>query len=56
MLCQSRLHTASKTFVRHKKIVSGLIFCIFAFVTSIMIRKNADTKQTNKTHTKISDS
>ncbi len=28
-LCQSRLHTADETFVHHKKIRKGLIFCIF---------------------------
>ncbi len=29
MLCQSRLHTASEIFVRHKKFGSGSIFLRF---------------------------
>ncbi len=35
--CQAHLHTASETFVCHKKIGSGKIFCIFASVASILI-------------------
>ncbi len=39
-LCQSLLHTAFETFVRHKKkFGSGSIFCIFASVESILIGK-----------------
>ncbi len=52
-LCQSRLHTASETFVRPKKFVSGLIFCIFASVACILIGKDGEYE---KTHAKISDS
>ncbi len=40
MLCPSRLHIASETFVRHKKFRSGLIFCIFTYVASILIGKD----------------
>ncbi len=48
------LHTASETFVRHKKkIGSGLIFCVFASVASILIGKDDESE---KTHTKISGS
>ncbi len=47
MLCQSRLHTASETFVRHKKFVPGSIFCVFASVASILIGKD-DKYEKNK--------
>ncbi len=40
MLCQSHLHTASDTFVRHKKIRPGSIFCILASIASILIGKD----------------
>ncbi len=40
MLCQSRLHTASKTFIRHKKLGSASIFCIFISIASILIGKD----------------
>ncbi len=40
MLCQSRLHTASETFVRQKKFGSGSIFCVFASVACILIGMN----------------
>ncbi len=39
-MCQSRLHTASETFVHHKKIGPGSIFCVFASVASILIGKD----------------
>ncbi len=39
-LCQSHLHTASETFVRHKKNGPGLIFCVFTSVASILIGKD----------------
>ncbi len=52
MLRQSLLHTASKTFVRHKKFRPGLIFCVFASVASILIGKDDEY---DKTHTKIMD-
>ncbi len=38
MLYQSRLHTASDTFVQHKKIRLSSIFCTFASEASILIR------------------
>ncbi len=41
-LCQSRLHTASETFVRQKKIGSGSIFCVFASVACILIGKDEE--------------
>ncbi len=41
MLCQSRLHTASENFIRHKKkLGSGSIFCVFVSVASILIGKD----------------
>ncbi len=40
MLCQSRLHTASETFVHHKKFGLGSIFYIFASVASVLIGKD----------------
>ncbi len=52
-LCQSCLHTASETFVRHKKFGSGSIFCIFASVASILIGKDDEYE---KMHTEMSDS
>ncbi len=51
MLCQSCLHTASETFVRHKKFGSGLIFCVFSSVASVLIGKGDEYE---KTQTKIS--
>ncbi len=44
-LCQSCLHTASETFVRQKKIGSGLIFCVFASVACILIGKNEEKRK-----------
>ncbi len=38
-LCQSRLHTASETFVHQKQFGSGSIFCVFASVACILIGK-----------------
>ncbi len=52
-LCQSRLHTASETFVRQNIFGSGSIFCIFASVACILIGKD---EEYGKTHAKISDS
>ncbi len=52
-LCQSRLRTASETFVRQKNFGSGSIFCIFASVACILIGKD---EEYGKTHAKISDS
>ncbi len=52
-LCQSRLHTAAETFVRHKKIGSGSIFCVFTSVACILIGKD---EEYGKMHTKILDS
>ncbi len=49
-LCQSCLHTASETFVRQKKIGSGLIFCVFTSVACILIGKNEE-KRTQKFQT-----
>ncbi len=43
-LWQSRLHTASETFVRHKKIGKGSIFCVFA---SILIEKDEEYEKTS---------
>ncbi len=48
MLCQSRLHTASETFVRQKKIGSGSIFCVFASVACILIGKDGEYEKTEK--------
>ncbi len=53
-MCQSRLHTTSETFVQHKKFRSGLIFCIFASVASILIEKDDEYKK--KCIQKMSDS
>ncbi len=39
-LCQSRLHTTSKTFVNQKKIGSGSIWCVFASVACTLIGKD----------------
>ncbi len=39
-LCQSRLHTASENFVRHKKIRIRFDFCVSASVASILIGKD----------------
>ncbi len=47
-LCQSRLHTASETFVRQKKIGSGSIFCVFASVACILIGKDEEYEKTEK--------
>ncbi len=55
-LCQSRLHTASKTFFRQKKIGSGSIFCVFASVACILIGKDGEYEKNGKMHAKISDS
>ncbi len=55
-LCQSRLHTASKTFVCQKKIGSGSIFCVFASVACILIGKDGEYEKTEKRVAKISDS
>ncbi len=41
-LCQSRLHTASETFVHQKKFGSGSIFCVFASVACILIGKDEE--------------
>ncbi len=48
MLCQSRLHTASETFVRQKKFGSGSIFCVFASVACILDRKGWRIRKTEK--------
>ncbi len=55
-LCQSRLHTASETFVRQRKFGSGSIFCIFASVACILIGKDGEYEKNGKTHAKIPDS
>ncbi len=47
-LCQSRLHTASETFVRHKKIGSVSIFCVFASIACILIGKDEEYEKTEK--------
>ncbi len=55
-LCQSRLHTASKTFVRHKKkIGTGSIFCVFASVACILKGEDEEYEK-KKMHANISDS
>ncbi len=41
-LCQSRLHTASETFVHQKQFGSGSIFCVFASVACILIGKDGE--------------
>ncbi len=51
MLCQSHLHTASETFVHHKKFRSGSIFCVFTSVASILIGK--DDKYKKKTEKRM---
>ncbi len=48
MLCQSRLHTASETFVHLKKFRSGSIFCVFASVACILIGKDGEYERTEK--------
>ncbi len=48
MLCQSRLHTASETFVRQNKFGSGSIFCVFASVACILIGKDGEYEKTEK--------
>ncbi len=55
-MCQSRLHTASETFVRQKKFGSGSIFCVFASVACILIGKDGEYEKTEKKHEKILDS
>ncbi len=54
MLCQSRLHTASETFVCHKKkIGSGSVFCVFASVTRFFLGKDDEyEKMHNKFRTR----
>ncbi len=47
-LCQSRLHTASETFVHHNIFGSGSIFCVFASAASILIGKDDDWEKINK--------
>ncbi len=53
MLCQSRLHAASETFVRRKKLFfffngPGLIFSIFVSVACILIGKDAGNEKLKK--------
>ncbi len=49
-LCQSRLHTASETFVRQKKkIGSDSFFCVFASVACILIGKEDEYEKNGKT-------
>ncbi len=48
MLCQSRLHTASETFVRQFFFGSGSIFCVFAYVACILIGKYGEYKKMEK--------
>ncbi len=49
MLCHSSSHTASETFIRHKEIGSGWIFCVFASLASILIGKDDEyEKKTEK--------
>ncbi len=55
MLCQSRLHTASETFICHKKIGSGLIFGIFASVACILIGKDEEYEKMEKRMRTVSD-
>ncbi len=55
-LCQSRLHTASETFVRHKKIRIRFDYLRFASVACILIGKDEEYEKNRKTHVKISDS
>jgi len=52
-LCQSHLHTASESFVRHKKI--RIRFDFLHFRIRIFIGKD-DKIRKKKMHTKISDS
>ncbi len=47
-LCQSRLHTASETFICQKKFGSGSIFCVFASVACILIGKDEEYEKTEK--------
>ncbi len=47
-LCQSRLHTASETFVHQKEFGSGSIFCVFASVACILIGKDGEYEKTEK--------
>ncbi len=47
-LCQSRLHTASETFVHQKKFGSGSIFCVFASVACILIGKDGEYEKKRK--------
>ncbi len=47
-LCQSRLHTASETFVHQKQFGSGSIFCVFASVACILIGKDGEYEKTEK--------
>ncbi len=42
------LHNASEKFLCHKKIGSGLIFCIFTCVASILIAKDDKYEKTEK--------
>ncbi len=44
-LWQSRLHTASKTFVHQKKFGSCSIFCVFASVAFTLIGKDEEYKK-----------
>ncbi len=48
MFCQSRLHTTSEIFVRHKKFGSGSIFCVFASVACILIGKDGEYEKMEK--------
>ncbi len=47
-LWQSRLHTASETFVCHKKFGSASIVCVFASVAFILIWKDEEYGKTEK--------
>ncbi len=44
-LRQSRLHTASETFIRQKKVRLGSIFCIFNSIACILIGKDGEYKK-----------
>ncbi len=48
MLCQSRLHTASEKKNCSKKFGPGSIFCVFASVASILIRKDDEYEKKHK--------
>ncbi len=55
-LCQSRLHTASETFVRQKKIRITFDFLRFRIRCMHFDRKEWGIRKNGKAHAKISDS